>query len=142
MNRYIPQRDEKTGELFVPVQERGLAVLLLSADRGRILKLRNETTAECRNRGRWRKDLDTDTPGTLLGPTPPVERETLEMAIRYQLRLAVGRTHNNRSARKGVEFGGPEDSIGAASQSSTASMSFFGESSIEVRGQHWFGGAH
>lgn len=27
MNRYIPQRDEKTGELFVPVQERGLAVL-------------------------------------------------------------------------------------------------------------------
>ena len=27
MNRYIPQRDEKTGKLFVPVQERGLAVL-------------------------------------------------------------------------------------------------------------------
>ena len=102
-------------------------MLLLSADRCRILKLRNETTAECRNRGWWRKDLDTDTPGTLVGRTPPVERETPEMAIRYQLGFAIGRADNNRSARKGVEFGSPEDSIAASCQSSTASMSFFGQ---------------
>ena len=111
-------------------------MLLFSADSGRILKLRNETFAERGNRGRRCQNLDTDTPGTFVRPTPPIERETLEMAIRNQLEFAIGRTDNNRSARKRFEFGGPEDSIAASSQSLAASMSFFGQSSIEFHRQY------